>query len=175
MKQLQTIQKTFHVFEILTKIAYICSIVGAAICAVGALCAFSWYSGGQVFSLFGEPVTIFSSGEGMHQTLAALLSDMVLLIADIILLRFAHAYLKSEQAAGTPFTEAGAEQLQKLGIRCIWIPIVAIVIASAIAVSLDAELPRDISNLTSLTTGIALILAAMIFRYGAALEEAAKC
>ena len=51
----------------------------------------------------------------------------------------------------------------------------AIVIASAIAVSLDAELPRDISNLTSLTTGIALILAAMIFRYGAALEEAAKC
>ena len=53
MEPLQKIQKTFHVFEVLTKIACMFSIVGAIICAVGALSAFSWYSGGQVFSLFG--------------------------------------------------------------------------------------------------------------------------
>ena len=66
MEQLQKIQKTFHVFEVLTKIAYMFSIVGAIICAVGALCAFSWYSGGQVFSLFGEQVTIFSTPMADH-------------------------------------------------------------------------------------------------------------
>ena len=32
-EQLQKIQKTFHIFEILTKIAYIFSIVGAVFCA----------------------------------------------------------------------------------------------------------------------------------------------
>ena len=53
MKSLQTIQKTFRVFQILTKIAFVFSIVGAAICAVGVLCAAVWYNGGQVFSLFG--------------------------------------------------------------------------------------------------------------------------
>ena len=73
MKSLQTIQKTFRFFQILTKIAFVFSIVGAAICAVGVLCAAVWYNGGQVFSLFGEPVTIFSSGEGLNQALAVLL------------------------------------------------------------------------------------------------------
>lgn len=175
MKQLETIQKTFHVFQILAKIAFIFSIVGAVFCAVGALCAFSWYSGGQEFSLFGEPITIFSTGAGMNEMLATLLCDLVMLTAEAILLSFAYKYLKTEQAEGTPFTETGAEQLKKLGIRCIWMPIVAVVIASVIVVCLDAENTGDISNLPSLITGIVLILASMIFRYGAALEEKCKC
>lgn len=175
MKQLETIQKTFHVFEVLTKIAYIFSIVGAIICAVGALCAFSWYSGGQVFSLFGEPVTVFSMGKGMNEMLATLLADFVMIASEAILLSFANRYLKAEQAHGTPFTEAGAEMLKKLGIRCIWLPIVAIIVACVIGVSFGVEDAGDYSNLPSVATGIVLILASMIFRYGAALEEKCKC
>lgn len=175
MEQLNRIQKTFRVFQILTKIAYICSIVGAIICAVGALCAFSWYSGGQVFSLFGEPVTIFSSGKGMNEMLAVLLADFVMITAEAILLSFAYRYLKAEQADGTPFTESGAEQLKRLGIRCIWLPIVAMVVASVIGVSFGVENIGSDSNLPSLATGIVLILASMIFRYGAALEAKCKC
>ena len=174
MKSLQTIQKTFRVFQILTKIAFVFSIVGAAICAVGVLCAAVWYNGGQVFSLFGEPVTIFSSGKGLNQVLAVLLSDMVLLTADAILLGFTGGYFKAEQAEGTPFTENGANLLRKLGIRCIWMPIVAIVIASVIAVCLDAGKGGNVSRLPSVTTGIVLILASLIFRYGAELEERVK-
>lgn len=174
-EQLNRIQKTFRVFQVLTKIAYICSIVGAIICAVGALCAFSWYSGGQVFSLFGEPVTIFSTSKGMSETLAILLADFVMITAEAILLSFAYRYLKAEQSAGTPFTEAGAEQLKKLGIRCIWLPIVAMVVASVIGVSFGVEDLGIDSNLPSLVTGIVLILASMIFRYGAALEAKCKC
>lgn len=64
--------------------------------------------------------------------------------------------------------------LQKLGFRCIWLPIVSAVIASIIVVCLGSEETGDISNLPSLATGIVLILAAMIFRYGAALEEKCK-
>ena len=175
MEPLQKIQKTFHVFEVLTKIAYMFSIVGAIICAVGALCAFSWYSGGQVFSLFGEPVTIFSTGRGMNEMLAVLLGDCIMLTAEAILLCFAGRYLKAEQAEGTPFTEAGAEQLNRLGIRCIWLPIAAMVLASVIGVSFGVEDLGIGSNLPSLATGIVLILASMIFRYGAALEAKCKC
>ena len=174
MKQLETIQTTFRVFGILTKIGYICSIVGAVLCAVGALCAFAWYSGGQVFSLMGEPVTIFATEKGMNEMLAVLLSDLVMLVSEAILLFFAGRYLKAEQADGTPFTETGADMLQKLGFRCIWLPIVSAVIASIIVVCLGSEETGDISNLPSLATGIVLILAAMIFRYGAALEEKCK-
>ena len=171
MRSLQTVQKTFRVFQILTKIAFIFSIVGASICAVGALCAMAWYTGGQVFSLFGEPITFFAGREDMHRAMAVLLSELVCLTTDAILLGFAGRYFKTEQAEGTPFTESGADLIKKLGIRCIWMPIVAVVIASVITVCLGVESSSDISNLPSVVTGIVLILASLIFRYGAELEK----
>ena len=49
------------------------------------------------------------------------------------------------------------------------------VVASVIGVSFGVEDLNIGSNLPSLATGIVLILASMIFRYGAALEETCKC
>ena len=170
MKSLQTIQKTFRVFQILAKIAFVFSIVGASLCAVGVLCSIVWYTGGQVFSLFGEPITFFAGREDMNQVMAVLLSDMVYLTVDAILLTFAGQYFKTEQAEGTPFTENGANLIMRLGIRCIYMPIVSVVIASVITACLRAEQGGDVSNLPSVVTGIVLILASLIFRYGAELE-----
>ncbi|MDD6816595.1 MAG: hypothetical protein PUE84_09135 [Firmicutes bacterium] len=174
MNTLQTIQKTFRVFQILTKVAFIFSIVGATICAVGALCSITWYTGGQVFTLFGEPITFFTDSEGANQAMAVLFSDLVMLTTDAILLGFAGRYFKIEQAEGTPFTANGAELLKKLGIRCIYMPIVAVVIAAVITVSLGAEESGDLSNLPGVVTGIVLILTSIIFRYGAELEQKVK-
>ncbi|MDY4968831.1 MAG: hypothetical protein SO101_01020 [Lachnospiraceae bacterium] len=47
----------------------------------------------------------------------------------------------------------------------------AVVIASVITVCLGAERSGDISNFSSLVTGVVLILASLIFRYGAELEQ----
>ena len=118
---------------------------------------------------------MFSTSLGMRETLAVMLGDCVLLVTEAILLFFAGSYLKAEQADGTPFTQTGAEQLRKLGIRCIWMPIVAMVIVSVIGVCFNVENLDTTSNLPSLAVGIVLILASMIFRYGAALEEKCKC
>lgn len=171
MKSLQTIQKTFRVFQILAKIAFVLSVVGASICAVSALCTLAWYTGGHVFDLFGQPITAFASGEELKQMYAVLLSDVVILTTQSILLGFAGQYFKLEQAEGTPFTEKGSDKLKRLGIRCIYMPIVAIVIASVITTCLEAERSGDISNLPSVVTGIVLILVSIIFRYGSELEK----
>lgn len=171
MKSLQTIQKTFRVFQILTKIALVFSIVGAALCAVGVLCSIVGYTGGQVFSLFGEPISFFTGIEDMKQIMAVLLSDLVYLTVDAILLTFAGRYFKTEQTEGTPFTENGANLIMRLGIRCIYMPIVSVVIASVITACLGADKGGDISNLPGVITGIVLILASLIFRYGAELEK----
>ena len=171
MKTLQTIQKTFRVFQILAKIAFVFSVVGASICAAGALCSIAGYTGGQVFSLFGEPITFYIGRADLKQAMAVLLSDMVVLTADAILLGFAGKYFKAEQADGTPFTETGSKRILKLGIRCIWMPIVAAAVAYAITFCLGAEKGGDISNLPSVAIGIVLILASLIFRYGAELEQ----
>ena len=66
------------------------------------------------------------------------------------------------------------EQLKKLGIRCIYLPIVAMVIVAVILTCLNVERGGDWDNLPSLVTGLLLILASLIFRYGAELEEKDK-
>ena len=174
MQTLNSIQKTFHVFQILAKIAYVFSIIGAVFCAVGALCCVAWYAGGQVFSLFGEPITYFTDTADVSRALAVLLSDMVFCTVEAILLGFAGNYFEIEQAEGTPFTKNGADRLKKLGIRCIWMPIMAAVVVAVICVATGTEKAGDASNLPSLVTGLLLILASLIFRYGAELEEKAK-
>ncbi|MDO4482290.1 MAG: hypothetical protein Q4C14_06145 [Bacillota bacterium] len=173
MKSLDTIQKTFRVFQIITKIAYILSIVGASICAVGVLCVITWQNGGQVFSLLGEPIVFYGGTEGIRGALSALLTDMIFLITDAVLLFFAGRYIKTELAEGTPFTENGANIIRKLGIRFIYMPIVAAVISAVITVCLDVQERGDVSNLPGLITGLVLILASVIFRYGAELERKA--
>lgn len=171
MKTLESIQKTMRVFQILTKIALVFSILGAAACALGGLFALTWYTGGEVFSLFGQPITPFVGMEDTNHAMAVLLSDLVFLSADAILLTFAQGYFKLEQAEGTPFTKKGAESIKKLGIHCIWMPIVAMAIVSVVLLCLGEEKGGEINNLPSVATGIVLILVSLIFRYGAELEE----
>lgn len=171
MNSLQKIQNAFRIIQILTKIAYIFTIIGAACCAIGAVCVMAMHSGEQVFRFFGESVIFIREGEKINQIMATLLSVVVLLSTDAVLLYFSGQYFIMEQAQGTPFTNEGADLLKKLGIRCIYMPIVAIVISAVITACLGAEGNKDVSNLPGVVTGILLLLASLICRYGAELEH----
>ena len=170
MKTLETIQKSFKVFEVLTKVAEILCIVGASICTVTALCAVVWQNGGHVFSIFGAPIEPFFEGD-LPTAYVKLLALTLTITADAVLLGFAHHYLQHEQEDGTPFTEKGAQRLKKLGIRCIYIPIIALSVSAAI-VAWQGVSNLDIAgNLPSTVFGIGLILVSLVFRYGAELES----
>ena len=96
---------------------------------------------------------------------------MVVLIANAVLLGLAGYYFKTEQADGTPFTADGAKRVKRLGIHCIWLPIVATVIATVILTCFGADGSVELTNLPGIATGIVLILASLIFRYGAELTD----
>ena len=171
MDSLKMIQRTFRIFLRLTHAAKILCIAGAVLSGVGALCVMTSYYGGHFFDLFGKPVMIFLPDTNCKQKYVELLTASIRMIANCILLAFAQDYLKTEQSDGTPFTIVGAEKLKNLGIRCIWIPIVAIVVAVTVAVWMGEESIGEAGNAFSITTGIVLILMSMIFRYGAELEQ----
>ena len=61
------------------------------------------------------------------------------------------------------------------GLRCSYVPIVALVVAAVVIELLGAVDVKDSSsgNLPSLSVGLILLLASVIFRYGAELEERA--
>lgn len=173
MTSLQTIQKTFRVFQILAKTAMILSFVWAGMAALGVLCSAVWYHGGTVVGASRELLYNLTGTGGLSEMTGVLLADTVFALTDGILLAFALRYFKAEQADGTPFTKQGAEQVKRLGIRTIVLPLVAIILAAILYAIFDPaqNVNRDWSNLASVIMGIVLILASLVFRYGAELEE----
>lgn len=172
MKSLQTIQKTFHVFQILTKIAMILSFVWAGLAGIGLLCGIAWYSGGSVIGANQQALLSLTLTSNLKQMIGVLLSDMVFALTDGILFAFAFRYFKQEQADGTPFTGSGAEQIKRLGIRTIVLPLVAAILSAVFyeIFDLSQTIAADWDNLASISMGIVLILASLIFRYVAELE-----
>lgn len=96
---------------------------------------------------------------------------MVILLADGILYLFAYRYFKAEQTDGTPFTHSGADRIRRLGIQSIVLPLVAVILAAVISSSLGLPENMEWSNGFSVMLGIVLILASVVFHYGAELEE----
>ena len=173
MKSLQTIQKTFQVFQVLTKIAMILSYVWAGLAALGILCGAVWYHGGTVVGASRELLYSLTETGGLLEMIGVLLTHVILALTDGTLLVFALRYFTAEQSDGTPFTKRGAEQIKRLGIRTIVLPLVAAILVATVCKIFDLPLNvcGDWSNLSGVTMGIVLILASLVFRYGAELTE----
>lgn len=172
MNSLHTLQKTFRVFQILSKVAMILSFVWAGLTALGLLCGIAWYSGASVIGASQETLQYLTTTDSLNQMMGVLLSDLVFAVTDGALFLFAFRYFQQEQMDGTPFTQRGAEQVKRLGIRTIVLPLVAVVLAALFheMFGVSQAALSDESNLSSVSLGIALILASLIFRYGAELE-----
>ena len=173
MKSLQTIQKTFRVFQTLSKIAMVLSFVWAGLAALGLLCGIVWYSGGNVFGANQELLLTMTVTGGLTEMIGVLLVDFILALTDGILLVFALRYFKAEQADGTPFSHSGADLMKRLGILLIVLPAVATILVGVLhgifdMVQIEAA---DVGNGTSVMMGIMLILVSLILRYGAEMEE----
>lgn len=173
MKSLQKIQKVFKVFQIITKIAMILSFVWAGLASLGMLCGQVWYLGGTVIGASQDAMLSLTVTDGLPEMIGVLFTDAVFAVIDGILLIYALRYFKAEQADGTPFTMRGAELLKRLGIQTIVLPLVASILAAIVCeiFGVSQSAAHDWGNLNSLALGITLILASLIFRYGAELEE----
>ena len=81
MKSLETIQKTFHVFEILTKIAMILSFVWAGLAALGMLCCAVWYYGGTVIGANLDLFYLFTETSDLLDATGVLLTDTIFAVS----------------------------------------------------------------------------------------------
>lgn len=166
MKSLQTIQKTYHVFEILLLIGTIVAFAWAAISVTGVVCVITFWD--SVAELIHSLTDIGDASEIIGYLLGSLLAAL----ADGILCLLALRYVKAEQAAGTPFTASGAQQLKRLGIQTIVIPLVAEILSAVVYEIFDVTFRPEWFDGGSIIVGLVLILVALVFRYGAELEEA---
>ena len=82
-----------------------------------------------------------------------------------------HRYLTHELADGTPFTDSGATELRRLGVLTIVLPLAGLIVRSLPYIALDVSAPYGLDNASSVVLGVVLIIASVVFRYGAELTQ----
>lgn len=171
MKTLESIQKTYKVFQALTRIAMILSFIWAGTLLLGVLGGIVWQSGGNIVGVPVEYALKLTQTGAVLQMIGVLLGDFVPALTEGLLFLFAHRYFKQELADGTPFTTSGADQVRSLGIKIIVMPLVAIIISAVIYECFGVTRPGNWDNGPAVVLGIALILFSLILRHGAELRD----
>jgi len=175
MNTLKTIQGLSRIGKILSKIIFICCIVGFCGCIVGIL---SLALGAETFKLGGVTIhsIIENNAEMNLPTLyASMAVGLIFCAAEAVLCKFAETYFKNELVDGTPFTLSGAKELLRLGILTIAIPL-GTVIACSIGVAVADNYYPGIDKLplgdfSSVGLGVMMIVLSLFCRYGAELNE----
>ena len=175
MRTLNTIQTLAKIGKIISKIIYVCCIVGFCGCIVGIV---SLAIGAETFKLGG--VTIHSmiekeAGMNMPTLYASMAVGLIFCGAEAVLCKFSEIYFKHELADGEPFTLRGAKELMRLGILTIAIPLGTVIVCS-IGVSIADNVYPGIDKLSigefsSVGLGVMMIVLSLFCRYGAELNE----
>ena len=116
MDTLKILQKLYRLGRILSKIAYVCAIVAACLCAAGiasfALGAGTLRLGGVTIRGLVRADTSLSEGA----LYAAMTAGLIVMAGEAVLSRFAAGYFAQALADGTPFRAESARSLLRLGI-----------------------------------------------------------
>lgn len=170
MKTIEIIQKTSMIGKILSKIVYICCIVGLIGCVVGII---GIIVGDYALSFRGltlHALIVEEGGESIGTVWAAIVSGIIICIGEFFVAKLSYNYFRNELEDGTPFTEEGSKEMLRLGIHIIWIPIATSILTSIAKgiiehIFIDVKpLESDVSS--SITLGIMFIIMSLICRYG---------
>lgn len=171
MNSLEKIQKGMRVLQILSKIILVFVCVGVVLTSVAAILVATDVLNTENQFLIFLSVTAEISKEQLVGILTA--SDCSLLFGGV-LTAFAYQYLTAELKEGTPFTNAGADRIKRLGIITIVLSVISMGIADTIYENINLSAWNRFDDAGGITFGICLILLAMVIRYGAELEQRGK-
>lgn len=175
MKSLQTIQKLSKLGRVLCRIAFIVCVVSFCFCAAGIV---SLALGAGTLSFGGVTLIgiIETKAELNVGTLYASMAEaMIICAGETVLAKFAEHYFAGELEDGTPFDVKRADELRRLGILTICIPlgtqIVAEIVHEALAHIWIGVETMKLDNAGSVMLGVMFIVLSVIFRYGAECSE----
>lgn len=175
MKTLNTIQKLSKIGKVLSKIMFIFCIIGFCGCIVGIL---SMALGAPTLKIGGVTLESILNTEAevtIGTMYAAMVAGMILCAGEAVLAKFAEHYFKHELADETPFTLAGAKEMQRLGILTICLPIGTQIIAEIVYAVMEQTMqgvaPLRLDSAGSVALGVMFIVMSLICRYGAEMQR----
>lgn len=180
MKSLNKIQKLFKIGKILSKIAFIMSVIGFCGCVAGIISLS--FGKGSLIKIRGVALhNLINSDYGYNiKSITATLSGWLIVCAgEAVLAKFAELYFKNELKAGTPFTIRGAREMKRLGILTLSVPvgttvagsIIEEIIAGFLKIEKAAALDMYFDNEPNIVLGVMFIIVSLLCSYGAELVQ----
>lgn len=179
----RVLQLIAQIGKILSKVAFVFSIIGICGCFVGLLS--NVFGSGKVFKIGG--VTIYGllaefDAYNVKSISATLVAWLIVCIGQAVLAKFAELYFHNALMAGTPFTQVGARELRRLGILTMVIPTGCAVVAEVVQgiltgfmnVSADGWMEFNFDNEASVVVGVMFIVGSFLCGYGAELLNSKK-
>lgn len=167
-KNLKVIQVLAKIGRILSKIVFICGIVGVAGCLFGIITLASGVETIKIGGLTLKSIIENEADMSMGTLYTVMACSAILCGGEIAIAKFAELYFKKELLAGTPFTDDGAKELFRLGIITICVSFGSYLLAS-ICHGIMAAVLTDVSkyglaDTTSFGLGIVFIVVSLIIK-----------
>jgi len=176
----RVLQLIAQIGKILSKVAFVFSIIGICGCFVGLFS--NVFGSGKVFKIGG--VTIYGlladfDAYNVKSISATLVAWLIVCIGQAVLAKFAELYFRNALLEGTPFTQVGARELRRLGILTMVIPTGCAVLAEIVQgimtgfmnVMSDGWSDLNFDNEASVIVGVMFIACSFLCGYGAELLE----
>ena len=122
MKTLQTIQTISKIGKIISKIVFICCVVGFCLCVVGIAGLALGVSVMQFGGVSLESLLQHEADMSTGTLYSSVICGAIVCAGQAVLAKFSQRYFERELKDGTPFTLDGARQLLQLGVLSIGIP-----------------------------------------------------
>jgi hypothetical protein len=179
MKTLNTIQKLSSIGKVISKIVFIVCIVSFCLCILALIGLALNFDG--LIKIRGVTIHGLISEEiGVEKTSLAIavVGVMIIIVGEAVVSRFAVGYFSKELEEGTPFSRLASDELMKLGILTIAVPIagsiVAAIVMGIICGIMDIEEASELVKYEgggNISLGLMFIIGSLLCRYGAELNE----
>lgn len=172
METLKTIQTFSKIGRILSKIIFVCAIIGIVGCVVGMVSLpFADTGMIKIGGVTIHGLIVNRAGIDLNSLYPAMSAILVVSIGQAVTANFAEKYFANELLAETPFTMEGAKELLRLGIITISVPLGTLILAqiasAVIAGFLECGNVFDLEGGDSIALGVMFILMSFLCKYGA--------
>lgn len=130
MKDFKTIRKLSDLGRILSKIVFICTIIGMCLVAVAMVLLFAGVNYDGIINIIAS---VLNKNLSMAQNVGRLLISLFIaaeisFAGQLIIAKFAEKYFGKVLADGTPFNEENSKRLFKLGMLLIVVSLITSII-----------------------------------------------
>lgn len=174
MESKKIIQVLSKVAQIISKIIFICCLVGIGGCVLGIVCLLLGIDSIQVGDVSLKTIIENEAGTTVNSLYAIMAVGIVVCAGESVLARFADHYFTNEIKDDTPFTLKGTNELIRLGVLAIAIPIGTNIIAEIVYEIMKSSL-SDVAkyqiDTISIDAGLVLLLLGFVCRYACELLD----